>query len=259
MDLKTYSIYIIRNSVNDKVYIGQTSQSVKERFRQHLQRAEDKERFTYKIYNAMHKYGKDKFYVETLESDIPQNLVDQKEIEYIRLFDSFENGYNSTPGGDGKTLSKIEDIEKFKQLYRAKNHYEDIARYFHVSKETVRRTAEALKLPNYRNGVTEEYLRLNCETKTNIEMARELNVHPETISRALKRYGIECGKGCRNSVMPQNQKQLSGTDRKAIEEMWFDTRFKVSDIAKKVNVHQRTLLRYAKEYELPARKKIKKG
>ena len=31
-------VYIIRNTVNDKVYIGQTTQSIEERFKQHLRK-----------------------------------------------------------------------------------------------------------------------------------------------------------------------------------------------------------------------------
>lgn len=55
---QTGSIYIIRNKINDKVYIGQTTMTVHERFMYHLKPSVHKKRGTYKIYNAMAKYGK---------------------------------------------------------------------------------------------------------------------------------------------------------------------------------------------------------
>lgn len=59
---RAYSIYIIKNTINNKVYIGQTSQSVDERFREHMKPSTIKKRGNYKIYNAIEKYGKENFY-----------------------------------------------------------------------------------------------------------------------------------------------------------------------------------------------------
>ena len=50
----------------------------------------------------MNKYGSDKFYYEVLEDNVPYELLDEREVYYIEKFDSFHNGYNSTPGGDKK-------------------------------------------------------------------------------------------------------------------------------------------------------------
>lgn len=209
--MREYSIYIIRNKVNDKVYIGQTSQSVKERFNQHKKPSTIKKRGSYKIYNAMQKYGIENFYVETLETGISESAIDAKECEYIEKFDSFRNGYNSTPGGDSKTISKIEDVELFKDMYLRKIELKEIANHFCVHKITVRRTADALGLPSRVDRVTKEYLLENKDKKMNIEMAKELNVDPETISRAFKRFGIPRGKGCNNFRNKQNQvRQIEG-------------------------------------------------
>ena len=46
-------IYIITNNVNDKVYVGQTYRSIKERFSEHLRSNDD----CY-LHRAMRKYGK---------------------------------------------------------------------------------------------------------------------------------------------------------------------------------------------------------
>lgn len=47
------------------------------------------------------KYGKNIFNKYILEDDIPNQLLNEKEIYYIKRENSFYNGYNSTEGGDG--------------------------------------------------------------------------------------------------------------------------------------------------------------
>ena len=93
---RSYSIYIIKNKINKKVYIGQTCQSPKERFAQHMKPSTHKTRGSYKLYNAIKKYGKENFYFEVLEKNISKKEIDEKEIYYINLYDSYYNGYNST-------------------------------------------------------------------------------------------------------------------------------------------------------------------
>ena len=60
-------IYIIKNTVNDKVYVGQTKVSLKLRFQNHLSAARNGK--DYIIGKAIRKYGED-FY-ETL-SDVAE-------------------------------------------------------------------------------------------------------------------------------------------------------------------------------------------
>ena len=113
---REYSIYIIRNKINDKVYIGQTSQSVAVRFSQHMKPSTTKQRGTYKIYNAVNKYGKENFYYEILEEHLTSEQADEREVYYIKQFNSYENGYNSTRGADTKTISKVQDVEKLIEM-----------------------------------------------------------------------------------------------------------------------------------------------
>ena len=140
------SIYIIKNKCNEKVYIGQTMQSVHERFTQHLKPSTIKKRGSYKIYNAINKYGKENFYYEILEDNVNLKDIDDLEIYYIAEFDSYNNGYNSTNGGDSKTICKIQDIALLKELFRSKMFYKDIAKIFNVNTATVIRTLDSLKL-----------------------------------------------------------------------------------------------------------------
>ena len=77
-------IYIIRNTINNKVYIGQTKVSVNTRWQEHLRHAKYGDQI---INRAMRKYGIDKFYVETLEI-CNIDVIDYREMYYIDLYDS---------------------------------------------------------------------------------------------------------------------------------------------------------------------------
>ena len=102
-------IYIIKNKINEKVYIGQTLLSVEERFKQHTKPSNSKKH--YKIYKAMNKYSVENFYYEILESDVSEEDINEREIFWIEKYDSFKNGYNSNPGGYGRTIYKDIDIK----------------------------------------------------------------------------------------------------------------------------------------------------
>ena len=93
------TIYIIKNSINKSVYIGQTSQPLDTRWGQHLA---DVGRSSSAIHLAMSKYGSEYFWIEALET-CEVSLLNEREIFWIAHFDSFNCGYNSTIGGDGSS------------------------------------------------------------------------------------------------------------------------------------------------------------
>ena len=103
-------IYIIKNTINNKVYIGQTTNTIQYRFNQHLTNA-DLEYKTGHLYNAMRKYGKEHFYIEKIE-EVANEKLNEREIYWIDYYDSFNNGYNSTIGGEGNQKVNYDSIIK---------------------------------------------------------------------------------------------------------------------------------------------------
>lgn len=92
-------IYIIRNTINNKVYIGQTKVSLKLRFQNHLSAARnDKD---YVIGKAIRKYGEENFYIELLEECTIEEL-NEREKYWISYFNATNNkfGYNMSIGGN---------------------------------------------------------------------------------------------------------------------------------------------------------------
>lgn len=183
-------IYIIKNTVNDKVYIGQTALSLEDRWKSHLKPSVHKTRGTYKIYNAMNKYGKENFYVELLEDDIPIDLLNEKEIEYIELYDSYYNGYNSTKGGDGRIVNKEYDVDEIIQSYLSGVSTKELSELYNVHPVTIRRVIKTKLKMGKKSRIDEDFIKDNYRVLTIAEMALHCGVNEITIRRRMKELGL---------------------------------------------------------------------
>ena len=111
-------IYKITNLVNGKIYIGQTTRNVKERWRSHCNRKDSKSAIT----NAIHKYGKHNFILEIIEKTTISK-IDKKEIFWINKLNTIApNGYNLESGGNknkkaSKSLRKKLSLAKLGKKY----------------------------------------------------------------------------------------------------------------------------------------------
>ena len=99
MDIKC-GIYKITNKLNNKVYIG-CSKNIQHRWIAHKSESvlENNPQYNYSIHKAFRKYGIDNFSFEIIESTEEKDLFD-KEKYWIKFYDSYNNGYNETLGGD---------------------------------------------------------------------------------------------------------------------------------------------------------------
>ena len=89
-------IYKATDTTNGKVYVGQTKNTLTERKNQHLQ-ASNSDYF----HNALRKRP-DAFLWEIIEDGIPdKETLNERERYWIEYYHSYEDGYNSTVGGDG--------------------------------------------------------------------------------------------------------------------------------------------------------------
>lgn len=197
---RTGSIYIIRNTENGKVYIGQTTMTVHERFMAHMKPSTARRGQNRKLYNAISKYGADKFFVETLECDIPISELDEKEIEYIAKYDSLNHGYNSTKGGDGRVINKIDNEAEMLALAQNGVNAKDLAERYGVHKATIYRTLHKLGFFYYVDR-SNEILSLAANGMKNGEIAEEVGCHVYTVCRALNRANA------RKHRVPINKRQ----------------------------------------------------
>lgn len=101
-------------------YVGQ-SVDIEERFHQHIHSDS-----TSKIHEAIVEYGVSNFKFEPLIACSPSEL-DEQEVKFIRLLDSYENGYNQTRGGQHSVFNVEYDYGKYSELKeKLKNKNEDI-------------------------------------------------------------------------------------------------------------------------------------
>ena len=102
MEKNVGKIYIIKNTANDKVYVGQTITPLEIRWKNHLSNAynvDSKDSHSMIIYLAMRKYGVENFYIEILEDNIPKNQLNKREAYWIKYYNSVRpNGYNILDG-----------------------------------------------------------------------------------------------------------------------------------------------------------------
>lgn len=133
-------IYCFTNKINNKKYIGQSIQ-LKERYNQHKRNHlnPDDKSYNSSFYRAIRKYGFENFNYEILEDNdsLTKEELNELEIYYINLYDSFKNGYNETQGGQTSLhFTKLSDDNIFeikKQLKNTSKKIEDIAKDFNVS------------------------------------------------------------------------------------------------------------------------------
>lgn len=96
-------IYIIKNKLNDKAYIGQ-SKDVKSRFQSHCKPSVAKTSNSY-ISKAIQKHGRENFWWEVLEEQVEN--YNEREEYWIRKYNSIApNGYNLSCGGEDPPVFK---------------------------------------------------------------------------------------------------------------------------------------------------------
>jgi group I intron endonuclease len=111
-------IYCIKNTINNKEYVGLTTRSLEDRWKQHVYESNKQSSWEWNtpLGNAIKKYGKDSFQVFVLEECSSETELKQKEIQLIRERKSLasETGYNLTLGGDGRLGYKLSEETKRK-------------------------------------------------------------------------------------------------------------------------------------------------
>lgn len=188
-------IYIIKNTVSDKVYVGQTKVSLKLRFQNHLSAARNGK--DYIIGKAIRKYGEDKFYIELLEECTVEEL-NEREKYWIAFFNSTDNrfGYNISIGGNVIRTTKELDKDMVIKLFNSGIPAFKIAKILHTGVPNV---TNLLKSLNIRYGVdlqkvdaVEEamIIDLYLDGYSTVEIGNKFNRNKSTIRRVLLRNNI---------------------------------------------------------------------
>ena len=110
-------IYCITNLINNKRYVGKTTQSIQERFQEHCKDSQKERCGRRPLYDAMNKYGIENFIIEELEQVKDENLLSEREIYWIKELETYgSKGYNASKGGDGTILYDYKEIIQLANL-----------------------------------------------------------------------------------------------------------------------------------------------
>ena len=133
-------LYLVRNLVNGKGYIGITKQKLYRRWSAHVTRAIKGQGFVFA--KALRKYGVKNFTLTVLAEASTYDELKQLEIEAIKQYDTFianGRGYNLTTGGEGTPgVKPSAELCQRRSETRKKNGYRPSA-------ESLKRMSETKK------------------------------------------------------------------------------------------------------------------
>lgn len=121
-------IYKAVNKINNKIYVGKTIRSLKDRKKDHHKKSEWKRNSNSVLYKAIRKYGKENFEWSIVEECDSIEELSEREKYYIKKLKSLisQNGYNMTTGGEGGDIislhpNKEEISNKKRKSMKGKN------------------------------------------------------------------------------------------------------------------------------------------
>jgi group I intron endonuclease len=147
-----YSIYKVTNTINNKVYIGFDC-NWPNRYYSHKYRSQQNNNI--KFYNSIRKHGWNNFSWEVIyQSKDGQHTLNEMESFFIKEYNSFYQGLNSTIGGEGtlgrpttqSTKNKISESLKGKS--KSKEHVQKMSetrKGKKQSKESLQKRSESMK------------------------------------------------------------------------------------------------------------------
>lgn len=193
-------IYKITNNINGKIYIGQ-SNNIQRRFSEHQNRGATS-RIPVDI--AIQRYGKENFNFEIIEECSIEQL-NQKETYWITYFNSIENGYNCSVGGDqqsigsnnGRSILTENEVKFIRTAYNNHERRKDVYEYFKdkITFSSFARiwdgTSWAHIMPEV---LTEENKRYYSKEATNGEKSSNAKLTDEEVIKIRERYVSENSK-----------------------------------------------------------------
>lgn len=192
-------IYLIRNQVTGKCYVGQTRRTLAQRFNAH-KKVVGKSNACKALSDAMAKHGVENFSIELLRQCESQAEMDSWEIRLIAELNTFApGGYNLTHGGGGKFGYKHspESVEKMASSHRGKPLTEEHKRKVSASLMGNKR-AQGLKH-------SEATRRSISETQRGRKLAPFTQAHRDAIADA--RRGTKASDATRQKMSESHKKR----------------------------------------------------
>lgn len=204
----TNVIYKFKNKINNKIYIGQTTNSVRTRVMEHMtsSRPWTKARKGY-FQRAPHKYGFENFEFTILEQCQNSEDLDIREVYWIGYYKSDDKvyGYNMTPGGGGNKNKEFlqENIKRLTAVNTGSKKSQK-------TKELISKKAkERMKDPKYKNQLVDRLPQIwEKSRKKVVKLSLDYNIeeiYDSSIEAQIAIYGHKTGALSRNLYYKDNK------------------------------------------------------
>lgn len=129
-------VYLITNLINQKRYVGITTRTLNQRFKQHCVFKPSRKTKKSAIAEAIQLHGKENFKIEQIDIAATIEELYEKEKYWIEKLDTYGKEYNITKGGEGThgKSHSTETIEKLKKA--ASKRMQDSKVRKHLSEKT---------------------------------------------------------------------------------------------------------------------------
>lgn len=230
-------IYKITNLINGKVYIGQ-SIDIKRRWREEKNGSKNpnSNAYDYPLQRGFRKYGIENFSFEVIE-ECDKDILSEKEIYYIDLYNSCLEGYNQTLGGESasnpKKLSEAQVIEIYELLEKSDMKIGEIASLYSVGIDVIStinhgksRRHPGMKYP-IRSNISEDNFCCDCGKKIDPKAKRCID--------------------CSHRLLYRTEHP----DKDTLYQILLENKGNFTKVGKLYNVRDNTIRKWCKKYDLP--------
>lgn len=212
------TLYYISNTINNKLYIGITYRPLHVRWLGHLSSANNG---TSKLYQAMREIGRDKFSIHEIDK-LPYGELERAETNTIIKYDTVNNGYNTTYGGEHpSTIDGITYRDILNDLIKGDLSLIDVASKYKVSMMYLKHVAynEGINTikDNY-NNITNKKIGVIC-----IGISAEHIYEFESMSEAYKWLVNFTGRNIKKGHFYYQVRYAINTGKIAYKNRWFTT------------------------------------
>jgi group I intron endonuclease len=144
------SVYLIKNKINGKCYVGKTARDIGDRIYEHFKPSN---KYCRRLRNSIKKYGKNNFEVEIIYQTKDLDDLNNKESFFIRYFNTIHpGGYNLTVGGEGGLKS-----EETRQLLSSKLKGRDHSYAYKPLIRIDKKTLDIKRYPSLKSAIDEGF------------------------------------------------------------------------------------------------------
>jgi hypothetical protein len=186
-------VYLVTNKENGMQYVGQTSQTIRQRWFEHMSHSRQGRSQAF-ICRAIRKYTPEAFEIEVLQECNTKEEMDIVEIFYIAFLNTrAPQGYNLTDGGGGvlgyvataETRKKISEYKKGNTDWLGKHHTKETKQKMSESQKNRPKSLEEMERIKLLGKAQKGYRHSEASRKKMSEIGLRRKQSPEHVAKRI--------------------------------------------------------------------------